>query len=100
MRARGGGGDAGDGRSRGERVGIEQGVLRGSHKRGRLGKQSGRRQAWSINRDSLRPKKPLGAVLGKPQSLRDRNREANGAVRFRVFFDDVPVRRKSETDFP
>src|SRR5260370_1454330 len=49
--------------------------------------------------DSLRPKKPLGAVLRKPQGLRNGNGEANRAVRFRVFTDDVPVLRKNETNF-
>src|SRR6266478_3125045 len=100
IRARGSGPDAGDRRSGGERVAIEHDVLRGSYQLRWLGKQSGRRQVRIINRDSLRPKKPLGTVLRKPQSLWDRDREANRAVRFRVLFDDVPVRRKSEADFP
>src|SRR6266436_2583087 len=100
IRARGGGADTRYRGSGGERVAIEHDVLRGSHQGRRLGKQSGRRQARSIQRDSVRPKKPLGTVLGKPQSLRERNREPNGGVRFRVFFDDVPVLRKSQADFP
>src|SRR5260370_30621732 len=49
--------------------------------------------------DSLRPKKPLGAVLRKPQGLRNGNGEASRAVGFRVFTDDVPVLRKNETNF-
>src|SRR5258708_8104162 len=52
-----------------------------------------------MGRDSLRPKKPLGAVLRKPQGLRNGNGEANRAVRFRVFTDDVPVLRKNDTNF-